>query len=253
MKNKKKVKIAVVASCLVLVLASAFVLLSISGVYADIHTLKEARDGQIRVACVGDSITYGCLVFDHPHNNYPTQLGAMLGDGYVVNNYGYSGRAAHPDTDMPYATEKLYGDSLAFLPDIVVIMLGTNDTRKGNWHGADAYVQAYGEIIDSYLALPSGPEVIIMTPPPAFEFFGLVWYAIDKTLVKTEVNAAVRTLAEEKGLELVDLYSVFEGRKDLFVDGVHPTARGASLMAETVYTKIKEMENKGPEIVLSVA
>ena len=56
----------------------------------NVHNLKSAKDGQIRVACVGDSITYGCMVSNWTKNNYPTQLGNMLGGGYCVNKFGYS-------------------------------------------------------------------------------------------------------------------------------------------------------------------
>ena len=256
MKGGKKSgkKIAIVVVALIVVLSCGVTgVLSVSGAFGDIHVLSEAEDGQIRVACVGDSITYGAMVFDHAHKSYPAQLGALLGTGYVVNNYGYSGRAAHPDTDMPYTAEKLYRQSLSFAPDIVVIMLGTNDTRTGNWHGQDAFVQAYGAILDSYIQLPSSPEVIIMAPPPAFSFVGKVRYHIDATLVKNEVNAGVRLLAEEKGLTFVDLYEVFDGKSNLFVDGVHPSAKGATLLAETVYKTIAKTKLANSETMYSVA
>lgn len=248
----RKKKIVAVVSVAVVVMVVAFTLYAISGGFADLHVLDEPKDGQIRVACVGDSITYGSLVFDHAHNNYPAQLGDMLGKGYVVNNYGYSGRAAHADTDMPYVNEELYQKSLAFAPDVVVVMLGTNDTRTGNWHGINAYIRAYGAILDSYLALPSHPQVIVMAPPPAFEFFGKVRYHINKMLVKNEVNVAVRFLAEGKNLPFIDLYEVFDGRKNLFVDGIHPNVKGASVLAGTVYNMIKNIE-KGAESIQSVS
>ena len=142
---------------------------------------------------------------------------------------------------------------MSFAPDIVVIMLGTNDTRTGNWHGLDAYVEAYGAIIDSYLQLSSHPQVILMAPPPAFSFAGKVRYHINANLVKSEVNEGVRRLAEEKGLTFIDLYEVFDGKANLFADGVHPSAKGANLLAKTVFEKIKEMENSVAEPVYSVA
>lgn len=53
----------------------------------------EAKDGQIRIACVGDSTTYGHGISNWPKNNYPAILQNLLGEGYHVNNYGVSSHA----------------------------------------------------------------------------------------------------------------------------------------------------------------
>lgn len=214
-----------------------------SGVFIEIHPLQTADDEEIRVACVGDSITYGFLVFGWKEKNYPAQLGKLLGKGYVVNNYGYSGRTVSSNGDRPYTNEKLYKQSLEFNPDIVILMLGTNDTRTGNWKGSESFSEEYGDLIDTYLNLSSSPKVILMTPPPTYSFLGKVQYNISATLVQNEVNEAVKLLAEIKGIECIDLYAVFEGKKELYTDGVHPNARGARLIAETVYERIKWEEN----------
>lgn len=45
----------------------------------------------IRVACVGDSITYGAKIEDNFLNSYPAQLQLFLGSDYLVGNFGASG------------------------------------------------------------------------------------------------------------------------------------------------------------------
>ncbi|MDE5670099.1 MAG: hypothetical protein K2I14_01360, partial [Eubacterium sp.] len=136
----------------IILLAAIFVLLVLYhfGFIEGYHPMKKAKDGQIKVACVGDSITYGCTVQNRNRKNYPTILGKLLGDTYCVNNFGYTNRTAIKDADYPYTKEKLYQQSLDFKPDIVVIMLGSNDTKKTNWN-KEKFIRDYCEIIDSYL------------------------------------------------------------------------------------------------------
>ena len=97
------------------------------------------KDGQIRVACVGDSITYGHGITGWPVNTYPYVLQKLLGKSYHVNNFGASGRSVHDDTDRPYRKEPHYEKSLAYHADIVIFMMGTNDAKVSNWHGAEAF------------------------------------------------------------------------------------------------------------------
>ncbi|MBQ9145980.1 MAG: hypothetical protein IJX70_05970 [Clostridia bacterium] len=238
--KKKKILLIVIAVLLVaLAVAVPCVLLS-WGILPVVPAEVVPQEGDVRIACVGDSITFGMLVWGWPKKNYPAKLGHYMGKGYTVNNYGCSGATASPVGDQPYVEEQVYSLSLEFQPNIVVIMLGSNDSKPHNWTNMEDYKRYYGELIDTYLALDSVEQVFIMTPPPVFPVGGKVGYGINGDLIKGEINQAVRALASEKGLQLIDLYSVFEGHPELFDDGLHPNAEGATLLAQTVGEAIQQ-------------
>src|SRR4051812_11154381 len=88
---------------------------------------------KIKVACVGDSITAGAGVQDPGHNAYPVVLQRLLGDKYEVKNFGVSGTTLLKKGDSPYWNQKAFKAATAFAPDIVIIKLGTNDTKAQNW------------------------------------------------------------------------------------------------------------------------
>ncbi len=138
---------------------------------------------------------------------------------------------------LPLTNEKIYGKSLAFKPDIVVILLGTNDSKANNWN-KEKFVADYGEMIDDYLSLESKPKVFVLIPPPLFEVRGKVLYKLRQDVVENEIVPAVKRIAKANGAELIDIFSVFEGRNKLFADGVHPNAKGCKLMAQAVYNAI---------------
>ena len=52
---------------------------------------KTNKTQPIKIACIGNSITYGAGVSNREQNAYPKQLQAMLGDAYFVENFGVSG------------------------------------------------------------------------------------------------------------------------------------------------------------------
>ena len=225
-----------VSAALVLVGIIVSVLFYI-GLINSYHPMKKPKKNQIRVACVGDSITYGCMLRNRGKNNYPAVLNRLLGENYCVNNFGYTDRTAIKSGDLPFTNEKLYRQSLDFNPNIVIFLLGSNDSKSRNWN-EEKFIKDYGEILDTYLALDSLQKLYILIPPPLFEVRGKVLYKLRKEVVENEIRPAVMRIAEEKGVECIDLYEVFKDKKELFADGVHPNPKGSKLLAETVFEVI---------------
>lgn len=224
-----------IAIVLVLTILVVFFLYNF-GLIAFYHPMNRT-DNKIKVACVGDSITYGCMVGNWRRNNYPTVLGDLLGEDYCVNNFGYTNRTAIKTADYPYTDEKLYKQSLDFNPDIVFLMLGSNDSKKNNWD-EEKYRSDLGDIIDSYLVLNPAIKVYLLIPPPVFEIGGRVLYQLRKDIIEHEICPAVKEIADKKGIECIDMYNVFQGQKELFADGVHPNARGSEILAQKIYEVI---------------
>ncbi|MDE6384673.1 MAG: hypothetical protein K2L36_00810 [Eubacterium sp.] len=201
------------------------------------HPMKKAGKNQIKVACVGDSITFGCTVRNWRKNNYPAVLSNLLGEKYCVNNFGYTNRTAIKSADYPYVNEKLYQQSLDFEPDIVVIMLGSNDSKENNWN-KDKFINDYCEMINNYLTLASKPKVYVLVPPPLFEVRGKVMWQLRKDVMDNEICPAVKQIADKMGVQCIDMHRVFENKRELFSDGVHPNAEGSRKFALKIYKAI---------------
>ena len=106
---------------------------------------------QVKVACVGNSITYGLKLENRETEAYPSRLQELLGEGYVVGNFGKSGATLLRRGHKPYIQQKEYQDALAFAGDIVVIHLGINDTDPRNWPNyRDDFVGDYHALINSF-------------------------------------------------------------------------------------------------------
>lgn len=122
---------------------------------------------KVRVACVGNSITYGYLLPDRETNAYPFRLQKMLGDGYEVGNFGKSGATLLNHGHRPYTQQQEYRDALEFAGDIVVIHLGINDTDPRNWPNyQDEFIGDYRALIQSFRKANPAARIIIarMTP-----------------------------------------------------------------------------------------
>ncbi len=189
----------------------------------------------IRVACVGDSITEAGLIKDN--QTYPTQLGKMLGDKYLVKNFGKSGASLLKNAGEAYSKTSEYKESLIFNPDIVLIMLGTNDSKRGIWKHQANFTSDYLALIKIYQELKSKPELFIVLPPPAFR--GL--YGINGKVIAEEIIPLTRAVAKKANLKIIDLNAVLvdkikdpKNKKLLYTDGIHPTKAGATVIAETI-------------------
>ena len=196
-----------------------------------------AADAPIKVACVGDSITQ--------NSGWSDKLGAKLGAGYTSTNYGVSGTTLLKKGDNPYWGTAAYTQSHAANPDIVVIMLGTNDSKPFNWNAHKGeFVGDYEALIDSYAALPSHPKIYLNLCPPA----GTNGYQIVGSVIENEVIPDIKEVAAAKGLPTIDVFAAFGGHsldQSLYgspADLVHPNAKGAQVIADTVYAALTAIQ-----------
>ena len=190
----------------------------------------------IRVACVGDSITQGMRLAKGM--TYPEQLQNMLGSAWIVKNFGKGGRTLLTQGDHPYWNESIYQLALQFVPDVVIIKLGTNDTKPQNWKHIADFKNDYRDLVKSFRSLPSKPRIYICTPCPVV---GSGAFKIKNACVTEEVGW-VKELAAELHVGLVDINAAFAGKPHLLPDKVHPNEEGATLLASTVYSALTGKE-----------
>ncbi|MGL4420646.1 MAG: GDSL-type esterase/lipase family protein [Gemmataceae bacterium] len=200
------------------------------GIVALTLTLNTLHAPPAVVACIGDSITWGAVLPDREKQAYPAVLGRLLGDEYSVKNFGINGRTVLAKGDKPYTDTQEYKDALASQPRVVVICLGTNDTRPNNWKHADDFVTDYTNLVKSFTALKPAPKVFVCTPPPAFPGEG----GIETQRIKLGVVPKVQEVAKDQSLTVIDLFEACTGKSNLFPDKVHPNPSGAALIARTV-------------------
>lgn len=187
----------------------------------------------IKVACVGNSITYGAGISNREKNSYPAQLQYYLGDDYEVRNFGSNGATAQSDGDYPYVRTGVYGESKNFLPDIVLIKLGTNDTKPQNWKDEKHFMEEYQTLIDTYRSLDSHPQVILLTPVRCFL---TEKNTISPRIIEEKVRLVVEQLAYDNGLGIINLHNLFGNQWDqaIMPDRLHPSSIGAGAMARKI-------------------
>jgi len=195
------------------------------------------EDSAARIACVGDSITWGACILHRKRDCYPARLQRLLGDGVVVGNFGMVSHTLQDSGDYPYTRCKPYRRSGEFAPDFVLVMLGTNDSKANNWRGPAPFLDDYRRLVAHYRALPSSPRVFVMTPPAVYGHgkAGKMKYTVSPEAID-QMGTVVRELAHDEGLGLIEAHAVTSGHPKLFwYDGVHPNAVGAGLIAQAAY------------------
>lgn len=190
-----------------------------------------------RIACVGNSITYGTALAHRSTAAYPVRLQQLLGNAYDVQNFGRPSATLLFKGYLPYVEQPEFHQALAFCPDIVVIHLGINDTDPRAWPcHRDDFVSDYTALIDSFRQVNPQVRVLIAQLTPLsvrhhrFESGTRDWHR--------QIQRAIQRVARHNQVELFSLFTPFYHRPDLFPDGIHPNAEGAQIMAQTVYSAI---------------
>ena len=217
-----------------------------------LDNLKTSAPDAIRVACIGNSITDGHGIDMATQHGYPALLQQKLGDKYWVKNFGVSARTMLNKGDHPYMNEMAWRDALAFQPDVVVIKLGTNDSKPHNWeHGAEFkqdLVQMITSLCPDLADLPKNKKkrakalaeaktkIFLCTPIPAFKES----FKIRESIIAKDIIPVQQEVAQEYGLQVIDLHTLFANDADkMFSDGIHPNEKGVDKMADIIAAALK--------------
>jgi len=177
-----------------------------------------AYPAKVRLACVGDSIT-AC------DDCWPVHLREGLGPRWEVRDFSVGGGCVLSFGDHPYESLQLPA-VLTYEPDVVVILLGTNDSKPRHWYYKKDFERDYGRLIESLQQLESSPRIWICLPSPAFPG----QWGIDDGRIR-EMQPVIRKVARKYGIPVVDLYTSFIHQSDLFPDQIHPNAEASKKMA----------------------
>jgi acyl-CoA thioesterase I len=211
--ERKSVLVAIVA----VVILSSLYMLPMGNQHMD------SQYSLIRVACVGDSITQGTY--------YPKDLQSLLGNHYAVGNFGLGGSTVLLNTNKPYMYRPVFENARNFRPNIAIIMLGTNDANTMYQDKISNFTQDYKMLISQF---SSAHQIWLVLPPPIYnDSMG----PKEANLVQN-VIPGIQQVANELNLPTIDVYSSLLDHSDFFYDGVHPTAEGAQIIANTVYSAL---------------
>ena len=202
-----------------------------------LRSFKAPRKDAVRVACIGNSITFGAGIKNRSRDSYPSVLARMLGDSCWVKNFGVSARTMLNKGDHPYMNEPAYKNALAFNPNIVVIKLGTNDSKSFNWKYKADFMKDAQTMINAFKGLPSQPKIYLCYPSKAY----LTGDGINDDIISKEIIPMIKKLAKKNDLSVIDLHTAMDGMPELFPDRIHPNEKGAQVMAKAVYQSISAL------------
>ena len=191
-----------------------------------------------KVACIGNSVTYGYGHKNPSETSYPAQLQKLLGEGYDVRNFGHSGATLLSKGHRPYVNLPEYQAALDFAPDIAVVHLGLNDTDPRNWpNHRDDFFTDYTAIIDHLRAANSNVKIYICRMTPIFH-----WHRRFKSGTREwywQIQEEITEIRQyHKETKLIDLSRYLYHRPDLMPDALHPDAEGAGIIARQVFSAI---------------
>jgi lysophospholipase L1-like esterase len=203
-----------------------------------------SASSQIKIACVGNSIT--------ENSGYTDKLQALLGSGYTVTNYGASGSTLLRHGDMPYYGGGKFSSVFAQKPDIITIKLGTNDSKSQNWstHGSE-FTADYNAMIDTFLTITPRPQVwLVLCMPAWYNGFG-----INGDIIHQQIVPQIQAIATARSLPVIDchypLVNVTEADIVNPMDGVHPNSAGADSLARFFYRALTGGQTRMQEMAVA--
>ena len=226
-----------------------FVFISCSWGRVQAQVRHIAKQPAIKVACVGASTTYGATIKNRPLNGFPERLQRLLGDRWVVRNFGLNGAGVLLKGELPYRGTATWQAALDFQPDIVILNLGVNDVKPDSWRYQADFMKDYEKLIGDFSSLPAHPKFYLCRELPVFKD----QWGIRRKIVETELYPLKRKLARKHRLEEIDFYTPFLNRPQLFSDGIHVTAEGADLMAKITAQVLEKQDPFGKNLATTAA
>ncbi|MCK5070995.1 MAG: hypothetical protein KAR01_10650 [Desulfocapsa sp.] len=191
----------------------------------------------LKILCLGDSITYGYKLADPSVKSYPAQLSRLSFGHWDVVNAGVNGATVLNNSDLPITAQQKYERAIKCQPDVVILMLGTNDTKDRNWRHKNQFVYDYAKLVERFKNLPSQPHVIVCSIPP---IFGVYSNGINEKRVR-EVNIFLKQFIVENKIDFLEIHTPLSKKELFLIDGIHPNERGAQEIAKLVFKKVSQI------------
>ena len=199
---------------------------------------------------MGNSITYGAGLAIPATQCYPAQLSQMLaeiyGDTCEIKNYGVSARTMMRSAELPLWNESLFVSALKYVPDICLILLGTNDSKPYRWDAwGDEFRDDYLAMIDTFRFRNPYTKFIVCYPPPIWEGhpYGTTFSdSHNDSILVNCIIPEIDTVAKRTGAILIDFHTPFVDSMNLFPDKLHPDIEGSRIMAEILFDKITKTD-----------
>jgi len=190
------------------------------------------------VLCAGDSLT---------EQGYPPFLRRILKDNGLTARVLNFGRSGNTSAEYLQFLEKQKDTMAAEHPDVVLLELGTNDLRlDGDRTTTADFRRNMERIIGIFRAFRDregeATRLLLATIPPIPENVAFPFGLESRERAENEINPAIRQLAVDNYLSLVDNFAVFLASPHL-LPGIHPTEEGYRLMAENWYKALRELLN----------
>lgn len=201
---------------------------------------EKADPEKRRIVCIGDSITFGAGVQKTRRQHAWTYVwNRALGDSFQVLNYGVSGATLQKEGDFPYHKVGFLKRLVKADPELIVLMLGTNDAKPYNWN-EKRFIREYESLIRNLMRISRSSRLVLMSPPRAFpdQVTGITGYDIDPGPVEGSIRRAVHSLGERYGLQVIDLFALTKDHPEYFDDGVHPNEEGNKAIARFLKKEI---------------
>jgi hypothetical protein len=188
----------------------------------------------VRIACAGNSVTK-CNKISNPQVNcYTSVLETMLDEGSEVGNFGEAGACILRKSLKPFYTLPVFNNIFSFNPDMITIMLGTNDSKEVHWQYRDDFKEDLNWLIDTLSTIGTKPQIFLCMVVPVIKD----GKTIRSQPIREEINPAIADVARQRGIPCIDLYTPFLEHDDYYIDGIHPDVRGERLIAELLYDTV---------------
>lgn len=198
------------------------------------------KDRSYKISCIGDSITFGWTLDNPQKESYP----ALLDSAYrqsgrtniTVQGFGVCGATLGHSCDMPYINEQAYQKALASEPDLVTILLGTNDSKPQNIIHKEEFTQDIDNLVKAFSSLESKPTVVLITPPHAFS----QGWNINDSVLDCDIRPIIREYARNNSVKIINLDKAFTDNPEMFSDGIHPNRNGQKLICSSISKTLLE-------------
>lgn len=192
-----------------------------------------------KIACVGDSITKGYGILDPFRDSYPAVLQRLMGEQYLVRNFGVNGATVLRNTPSPYAIAMECEAALEWNPDIVLIELGANDILYIPGQ-EDRFILDYKCIIDAFRVQPK-TQICLASLTPILDVYGINGCELKNRHQK--IQELIKHIARTYSLPVVDIWTPIDNainsRLHILQDGIHLNEIGLRIIANSLHSAIE--------------